>query len=43
MIMKDNIQFKCIGNRKFVIELRFDHKAILSDKDTKHPLLKDFD
>ena len=30
--MKDNIQFKSIGNRKFVIELRFNHKATLSDK-----------
>ena len=32
LIMKDNILFKSIGNRKFVIELRFNHKATLSDK-----------
>lgn len=30
--MKDNIDSKSIGNRKFVIELRFDHKVTLSDK-----------
>lgn len=30
--MKDNIESKNIGNRKFIIELRFDHKVILSDK-----------
>lgn len=30
--MKDNIQSSSIGNRKFVIELRFNHKATLSDK-----------
>ena len=30
--MKDNIDSKSIGNRKFIIELRFDHKVTLSDK-----------
>lgn len=30
--MKDNIESKSIGNRKFIIELRFDHKVTLSDK-----------
>lgn len=30
--MKDNIESKNIGNRKFIIELRFDHKVLLSDK-----------
>lgn len=30
--MKDNIESKHIGNRKFIIELRFDHKVTLSDK-----------
>ena len=30
--MKENIDSKCIGNRKFIIELRFDHKVTLSDK-----------
>lgn len=30
--MKDNIESKNIGNRKFIIELRFDHKVILADK-----------
>lgn len=30
--MKDNIESKKIGNRKIIIELRFDHKVILSDK-----------
>lgn len=30
--MKDNIESKNIGNRKFVLELRFDAKVILLDK-----------
>ena len=30
--MKENIDSKSIGNRKFVIELRFKHKVTLSDK-----------
>lgn len=30
--MKDNIESKHICNRKFTIELRFEHKVILSDK-----------
>lgn len=30
--MKDNIETKVIGNRKIVLELRFDHKVMLSDK-----------
>ena len=30
--MKDNLESKNIGNRKIVIELRFDHKVLLSDK-----------
>lgn len=30
--MKDNIESKNIGNRKFVLELRFDPKVILLDK-----------
>ena len=30
--MKDNIESKNIGNRKIIIELRFDHKVTLSDK-----------
>lgn len=30
--MKDNIESKNIGNRKIIIELRFDHKVMLSDK-----------
>ena len=30
--MKDNIETKVIGNRKIVLELRFDHKVLLSDK-----------
>lgn len=30
--MKDNIESKSIGNRKIIIELRFDHKVIVSDK-----------
>lgn len=30
--MKDNIESKNICNRKFIIELRFDHKVTLSDK-----------
>jgi hypothetical protein len=30
--MKDNIDNKQIGNRKFIIELRFEHKIILLDK-----------
>ena len=30
--MKDNIESKNIGNRKFIIELRFNHKVTISDK-----------
>ena len=30
--MKENIDSKKIGNRKFIIELRFNHKVTLSDK-----------
>lgn len=30
--MKDNIESKHIGNRKFIIELRFEHKVTISDK-----------
>ena len=30
--MKENIDSKSIGNRKFIIELRFKHKVTLSDK-----------
>lgn len=30
--MKENIDSKNIGNRKFIIELRFDHKVIMLDK-----------
>ena len=30
--MKDNIESKNIGNRKIIIEIRFDHKAVLADK-----------
>jgi hypothetical protein len=30
--MKDNIESKHIGNRKFIIELRFSHKVIIADK-----------
>lgn len=30
-IMKDNIASKYIGNRRFVLELRFDHKVTLAD------------
>lgn len=30
--MKENIDSKNIGNRKFILELRFDHKVIMLDK-----------
>lgn len=30
--MKDNIESKYIGNRKFILELRFDHKVVMLDK-----------
>lgn len=30
--MKDNIESKNVGNRKFIIELRFNHKVTISDK-----------
>lgn len=30
--MKDNIESKNIGNRKFIIELRFNHKVTISDR-----------
>lgn len=30
--MKDNIESKNIGNRKFIIELRYNHKVTISDK-----------
>lgn len=30
--MNDNIDSKCIENRRFIIELRFDHKANVADK-----------
>ena len=30
--MEDNIEKKFIGNRRLILELRFDHKMILADK-----------
>ncbi len=30
--MKDNIESKIIGNRKIIIEIRFDHKPLVADK-----------
>lgn len=33
--MKENIESKNIGNRKFIIELRFEPKVVMLDKKEK--------